>query len=483
MDAPTPIYRGVEVFALEGHPRALELGEEGLSHPKSARSRDRLLTPYADISHLATSRRALFIGARRSVYSFPREAFVDPNGPENVVRALRARIARRPGGPAQLLRMAEIEALAHRSRPLRATWGVLALCGLIFLLQLGVGTVIQEVGYFSPILVADGDLWRLVTANLLHAAPSFPLHLIFNALGLLAFGFLVERPLGAARALVVMGASALGAMAGSAAVGESQVVGASGVVFGLVGSALWLELRCAGRLPSWWRIPRRVFFLLLAVNGALNVLAALMLPILAWGAHLGGFLAGLGCTVLLTPRRVPSPPSSLVRLAAAGVLGGTLLSLVGAAGLLVSTEDFLADHAARLATLPGVSPIEMNDRAWLIAIEPGRSEAQARAALALAERAVTETGRSIPALLDTLAELQFQLGSPERALGTIDEAIALVPDDPRYRDELRYYTEQRRRFQGERSADDRPEGPSWWRSPPPEPPAQEPAGGLTAALG
>jgi hypothetical protein len=71
----------------------------------------------------------------------------------------------------------------------------------------------------------------------------------------------------------------------------------------------------------------------------------------------------------------------------------------------------------------------------------------------LAERAVTETGAAEATMLDTLAEVQFQLGWQAQAIATIDQAIAREPDES-------YYREQRRRFTGERPADDRPPDPA-----------------------
>ncbi len=459
-----PVYRGVEVFRLHGLPRALELDDEGLHHPRSARSRVRLFTPYADFTHLATSPRTLWLGTRRSTYVLPRRAFVDPNGPENLVRALLTRIAQSPQGSAQLARMAQVEETARTISPLRAVWGLTGLCLLVFLLQLVFGGEIHEAGSFMPVLVLDGDLWRVVTANLIHAWPEFPLHLVFNLLALVALGFLVERPLGSARTLCVMGAAAVGSMGMSALVEGGPVVGASGIVCGLAGAALWLELRCAAQLPAWWRLPRRVFWILLAVNAALP----LLFPIIAWGAHLGGFAAGLGAAALLTGSRIPYPSApAWIRVAAGAVVAATGLALVSAARDLAAADDYLARQAERLVALPGISPEWLNEHAWLIAIAPDPTRAQTQAALRLAERAVVETDRKRAHILDTLAELQFQLGFEEQALATIDEAIGRAPDEP-------YYQEQRRRFLGEREADDRPPAPVPWRRPaPPAPTAPD----------
>jgi hypothetical protein len=74
-------------------------------------------------------------------------------------------------------------------------------------------------------------------------------------------------------------------------------------------------------------------------------------------------------------------------------------------------------------------------------------------AAALAERAVAETGRRDPNLLDTLAEVLFVSGDVAGAVMVIDEAIELSGGE-------RYFVEQRRRFVGERDPDDRPEPPT-----------------------
>ena len=450
MESVTP-WRGVEVFGLRGFPRAFELDEEGLHHPRSARSRRRTFTAYGDLTHLARSSRTVWLGATRSTYVFPRRAFADPNAPENLVRALLSRIARSPGGDGQLARMAEVEEISREVQPIRAVWGLVILCVVAFGAQLVPELPVYLVGYFSTTLVLHGDLWRLVTANLLHASL---LHLLLNLMAIVVFGFFVGRPLGSARTLVVLGASAFGAMGASGLLDGEGVIGASGVALGLVGSALWLELFRPRQLPAWWRIPRRFFLALLGVDAALTVVFGVFVPVIAWGAHLGGFAAGFGATALVDGgRRVRGTPAPLwLRGAAAAVVAVTGLALAAAARDLAEPE-FMARYATRVADLPGISAGELNNLAWTIAIAPEHSQAEIEVALRLAERAVAETGREDPDILDTLAEVQFQLGRDAEAVATIEEAIAAAPDEP-------YYREQRRRFLGEREAHDRPPAPA-----------------------
>jgi len=439
-----------ERFPLRDGAGEIAFEVDGFHHPTSARGRGRSFTRYVDITHLALSDRFVWVGTKRAVAMLARQSFRDSDAAERLLRALLARIGQRPGGAEQLARMAEVEAFAHRPAPLRVSWGLAALCVVGFLLDQLLGPTIYSVGHFSPILVADGDLWRIVTANLLHG---FPLHLFINLLGLLILGRMAERALGGVRTICVMGAAALGAMVTSGLLMDESVVGVSGVIFGLAGAVLYLEFRHGGDLPAWWRFPRPVLGLVVLAFCA-DVALGFFLPIIAGEAHLGGFVAGALATAALTRRTPLGAPESLPSRALAAAVAATTLLAVGAAAIeLVGEGDYVVRHAVRLAELPGVAPEDLNNHAWFIAIDPDSTHEQLGAALLLAERAVGQTGADEATMLDTLAEVQFQLGWPDQAIATIDQAIAQEPDES-------YYREQRRRFTGERRADDRPPDPA-----------------------
>ncbi len=452
-------------FSLKGRPGSITLEVTGFRHPTGARGGRSVFTAYSDLTHLATSPRALWIGTRRGLYMVSRRSFVDENGPENVVRALLEQIAREPGGREQLARMAEVEETARTPGSLYATWGLLALCAAVYALQLVLGPNVERVGQFLSPLTADGDWWRLVTANLLHANL---VHLLLNGFGLLAVGSLVERSLGTARTVCVIGFSALGAMGASWIFSSERVVGVSGVVLGLFGALCWLELRFADALPAWWRVPRGALFGTLAATALFS-----LLPFVAAAAHVGGFLAGLLAAVALTwPRLARRPSAAWVRGVACASLAIGVAAIAAAGHELLRDGDYTARYIARVGRLPGVGADWLNNEAWLIAVDPNSSHALLEAALELAERAVEETDRQQSAILDTLAEVHFQLGDSEAALAAIDEAIAQRPEDD-------YYREQRRRFLGERDAEDRP--PQRLIPPPPREPSAEPSddGGLS----
>jgi membrane associated rhomboid family serine protease len=466
---------GSEISAGEGRwfdfrrrRRAIVLEADGVIHPVSPRGRGHAFTRYSDITHLAVSSQCLWLGTRRSAYAFARTAFVDPLGPERALRALLESIAARPGGGEQLARINELDARGAEPPPTRATYGLALLCIAIFAFEVLTDVPVFDAGYMSLALVRDGDLHRIITANLLHA---FSLHLAFNLLCLLAVGRMLERAIGSERVICVMGASALGSMLATAWLRNASVVGVSGVVFGLAAGLLWVELRCAEALPAWWRFPRRA---LLWICAALLLDSALgfVIPLVAGEAHLGGFAAGLLTTAWLTPHSLAAP-SPAVQRGSRAVLAVTGISVLAAAVALAAPGEFRVRHALRVAQLPGVPPEELNNRAWQLATTRDAKPEELAVALMLAQRAVEETERRDATILDTLAEVQFQLGHPESALAIIDEAIEREPDED-------YYREQRRRFLGERARDDRPDPPMpdspWLPSPQPEAPAEEDPG-------
>jgi membrane associated rhomboid family serine protease len=453
-------------YALRGGVPAIALGEAGFDHPRDARGRGRAHTRYADLTHVTLCERSLWIASRSGVLVLPRRAFAAAGDPRHLVEALRERVAAVPGGPERLARMAALDVLAARPPRPRATFALAILCALVFALEHVGQAYVYTVGYMSPLLVAHGDWWRVVTANLLHGSA---LHLAVNLAGLLVLGRLLERALGSARTVCVMAASAAGSMLASGLFLNESVVGVSGVVFGLAGGVLWLDLRRPQELPAPWRFPRRLLQLLL-VALVLEAALGFLLPFIAGSAHLGGLAAGVLASALLVRERGVGPlPGRLSRALAAGACAVTALAAVAAGVELFSAPDFPARFAERLAALPEVPPDELNNHAWFIAIDESASRAQLLAALQLAERAVAETEGREAALLDTLAEVLFQLGESEHAVETIERAIAQEPDEP-------YYREQRRRFLGERPADDRPPDPALRpreREGPPLPPDAE----------
>ena len=414
--------------------------------------------PFGDLTHVEATAWGAWIATRQTTLVIRRSHFVREGAADEFVQAVRSRLAEEPDGEEQLARMQDIAQRAMNPHPRWATSVLSILCLGVFGLQFADPFTMQA-ALFVPDLVSAGEWWRIATANLLHGFSLIPVHLVINMVCLMAFGLLVERPLGATRTFLVIAGGGLGAMAGSAIAGYSEVLGASGLVAGLVGAVLWLEFHEPERLPAWWRIPRRLFIGVVVLQGLIDM----AVPFIAAGAHLGGLVGGY----LIMPFAARGAlereaPSRDQRYLAATLVVLILASLFSAGQLVRRDPEALANHGRHLMGMPNVSWPALNELAWRMVTESEPDPGELVVAAQLAERAVAKTGRRDPNVLDTLAEVLFVAGDDQGAIAVIDEAIVLAGSEV-------YFREQRRRFIGERAADDRPDPPTTWIRPEAEP--------------
>ncbi len=144
-------------------------------------------------------------------------------------------------------------------------------------------------------------VWSLVTHAFLHGGW---LHLAVNGAPFLALGHMLVRAIGIGRFLVIFAVTAIaGALSfGLLADTDGPVVGASGAIFGLFAIiTAWQEraLRRAGRSRAMiWRRIGGLVVLNLALAFGLGGL-------LAWQAHLGGWVAGWLLAGVFQPRHGP----------------------------------------------------------------------------------------------------------------------------------------------------------------------------------
>jgi membrane associated rhomboid family serine protease len=137
---------------------------------------------------------------------------------------------------------------------------------------------------FSPSLgevvgVADGEWYRLLTSTVLHQEVA---HFVFNMLGLWVIGGIVEPELGRIRYALLCLLSGLSgsALAYLLAAPNQGSLGASGVVFGLIGA--WAVLT---RRQRYDMRPVVLFV-------ALSLLLTFTRPGISWEAHVGGLVGG-----------------------------------------------------------------------------------------------------------------------------------------------------------------------------------------------
>jgi membrane associated rhomboid family serine protease len=129
-----------------------------------------------------------------------------------------------------------------------------------------------------------GEWWRLVTAAFLHYGP---IHLGMNMLALWWLGQPVEAALGRARFTLIYFVAGLAGSAGALLLSPNEVtVGASGAIFGILGSLFVLEYHATGRLMG------QAMTLIV-----INIGFSFAVPNISIGGHLGGLAAGVLSTV------------------------------------------------------------------------------------------------------------------------------------------------------------------------------------------
>lgn len=132
--------------------------------------------------------------------------------------------------------------------------------------------------------VADGEWYRLITHAFLHDGL---IHIGFNMYALYLLGPAIERRVGSVPFAGLYTASALSGAAAYVSIGGGRpAVGASGAIFGLFGA--WLASAWSQRHTAHGQANLRGIGVILG----LNLLLPLIIPNIAWEAHVGGLVAG-----------------------------------------------------------------------------------------------------------------------------------------------------------------------------------------------
>jgi membrane associated rhomboid family serine protease len=180
---------------------------------------------------------------------------------------------------------------ATRAAAAPATLALIGLNVVVYLITVSQGGGINLPGgkLFSDwalqgAAVSNGDWWRLATTMFLHGSI---LHIGFNMLALYWLGTIVEQAIGTPRFLLVYFVSGLAGSAGALWFSSqfAVTVGASGAIFGLIGSLLILEYLATGSLMGQAMV-------LILVNLAFTF----AVPGISIGGHLGGLAGGIVAT-------------------------------------------------------------------------------------------------------------------------------------------------------------------------------------------
>ena len=233
-----------------------------------------------------------------------------------------------------------------------------------------------RVGSATRWLVAEGQIYRIGTALLLHAGW---LHFLLTSALSVAWCAQIERQFDSVRAAAIALFSGLSSFLAVAAMDDAPTLGSSGITFGLIGG--WAVL-VAGSVPRGWLAAGIV-----ATGMLIEALIPLDLPI-STTVHLGGFVGGIITAGLLHPRG-SLWETALPRVAVAvGIVIHLSLWGWGAVALSEWSDRDLFDTAPGLYERPDVDTGVVAAMAWEVLESPVATADDRAAALAGLESAI-----------------------------------------------------------------------------------------------
>jgi membrane associated rhomboid family serine protease len=187
-----------------------------------------------------------------------------------------------------------VRSAAGRGAPV-VTYSLIGITALVYLLQWIPGLGVTNALFFSPVFMTEvlPEPWRAITSVFLHSTSLF-VHIILNMYTLWIFGRLLEPMLGRIRFLALYLISGLAGSVGVVvfAAPTTQVLGASGAIFGLMGAFVVIQRRLGGNMTQ--------LYILLAINLAIGFIPGANI---SWQAHLGGLIGGAAVGLILLETR------------------------------------------------------------------------------------------------------------------------------------------------------------------------------------
>ena len=154
-----------------------------------------------------------------------------------------------------------------------------------------VNNTLVKFGATVPELVRNGEYYRLITNAFLHIGI---LHLIFNMYSLFILGPNIEHLFGKGKYICIYLFSAImGSLFTLVLQGSNTIsAGASGAIFGLLGSLLYVGYNYKGFFGN--RIIGQVLPVVI-----INLIISFTMPGISWSAHVGGLLGGIAVSYML----------------------------------------------------------------------------------------------------------------------------------------------------------------------------------------
>jgi len=437
----------------------IELGALHAQLPRGRFTRRKSTVHYADIRTVAILRH---VGAKRIV--------IDADGVMPIAYALSwfddDRLAKEFA--AELLRRVDSSGMSERllagvrerkalaefvsEMPVWVSLVLTVLMTAIFVGQIARGTVMNvfdtmRMGANASWLLPDGGWYRLATSNFIHFGPT---HLPGNLLAFAIVGPALERLLGGRRYVLILLGSGLGAALATGLVSVKISQGFSGVICGLVGTLLMLNVLHREKLPPPYRLVVR-FVVLAAV---LTVVVEVVVPNVDSKAHIGGLLTG-GLLSFLVLRG-----QDLRQLAVAPLHGAMSTLVFGiclfyAAGLARGTHEAftttIVEMKRSLAAVARVPPFDPGTVEWsalMLVASPDATREDVLWMRAKMQEVLGREERNVLAI-DALALAMYRLGDLEAACRLQREVLELWPNSSRFARLAKYDYERLRASEDE----------------------------------
>lgn len=221
------------------------------------------------------------------------------------------------------------------------TWTILVVNIVVWVLDLASGPLFElwtgipasnlllNLGAKRTDLILAGQVWRLITPIFLHIGL---LHLAFNSYATYVIGPQIECFFGPYRFLSIYMLSGIYGVLMSFALSPAPSAGASGAIFGLIGTQAVFFYRYRNAFGERGRRQLYTTLMVIAFNIVLTFSAT---RIDVWG-HIGGLVAGAVLGWHLTPHyALAATEDGYVRLVDRNHLGRWGLTVAGAAVLLI----------------------------------------------------------------------------------------------------------------------------------------------------
>lgn len=182
-----------------------------------------------------------------------------------------------------------------KKKKIVVTYVLMAICVFFFFLSfmLGKGSitslVLYKLGAVSSGAIKSGEVWRLLMGTFLHAGI---IHLFVNLYSLSIIGTQLENFIGKKKFIIIYLVSAISGSLMSSLFTSGISVGASGAIFGLLGSMLYFGYHY--RLYLGNVLKAQIIPLII-----LNLFLGFMTPGIDNAAHIGGLIGGYLVTMAL----------------------------------------------------------------------------------------------------------------------------------------------------------------------------------------